>query len=53
MGVFLEFEARLRGYFKDGLIRESPDPSLAVEVIAVGISRFLSSALGIKVVQSV
>jgi pyruvate dehydrogenase E1 component alpha subunit len=41
MTAIREFESRLPGYSKDGLIRGSTHPSVGMEAIAVGVSRAL------------
>lgn len=41
MTVIREFESRLPGYAKEGLIRGSTHPSVGMEAIAVGVSRSL------------
>src|SRR5688572_19827060 len=44
MTAIREFESRLPGYSKDGLIRGSTHPSVGMEAIAVGVSRALRSS---------
>ncbi|MDQ0864534.1 thiamine pyrophosphate-dependent dehydrogenase E1 component subunit alpha [Arthrobacter globiformis] len=44
MTAIREFESRLPGYSKEGLIRGSTHPSVGMEAIAVGVSRSLRAA---------